>query len=90
MSDNIIDYEKLAEAIAKKLQAAAPPEKVLWDSKEAAKYLIISERHFMDCVCKTYGFPSPVQIPSSNGTKGRPRWYAIEVQAWVQQFKRAS
>lgn len=82
-----IDYEKLANAIALRLSSMPPPEKVIWDSKQCADYLCMSERHFIDKISKFSGFPTPIILPSEKG-KGHPRWFAQEVQECVAKHKR--
>lgn len=85
-----IDYEKLADAIATKLAAKVPADKVLWDGKQCAQYLVISEKHFVDKVSKSYNFPAPVRLPSETGRRAHARWYAAEIMNWINNFKQAS
>lgn len=84
-----IDYEKLAGEIAKKLRALPAPERIIWTAKQCAEYLGISERHYVDRLSKTYGFPTPIKLPSESG-RGHSRWYANEVQVWVVSHRNAS
>lgn len=88
MSD--IDYDKLASAIADKLAAAVPAEKALWDGKQCAAYLGVSEKHFMDRVSKSYKFPAPLKLPSDTGRRAHSRWYAAEIMDWVANHRQAS
>jgi len=87
--DNI-DYEKLADSIAKKLRLLPPPDKVIWESKQCAEYLRISERHYVDKVSKSAGYPLAIKLPTENGSRGHSRWYAQEIQEWVKKQKRAA
>lgn len=84
-----INYDELATAIAKKIHALTPAERVLWTPKQCAEYISVSERHFMDRVAKTHGFPKPIQLPSQKA-HGATRWLAVEVQNWVLSHKRVS
>lgn len=84
-----IDYEKLADSVARKLGLLPPPEKIIWDAKRCAQYLLVTEKHFVDKLSKCFGFPSPIQLPSSTGSRGQKRWYAAELQDWVNKQKRA-
>ena len=43
-----IDYDKLADAVAKRLSLLPPPEKIIWDAKRCAEYLGVTEKHFVD------------------------------------------
>lgn len=83
---NEIDYEKLADAIANKLRLLPPPDKIIWEAEQCAQYLRVSERHYVDRLSKSYGFPSPIKLPSEKG-KGHARWYAKDIQDWVLKQK---
>lgn len=85
-----IDYEKLADAIARKMVAAPPPDKVIWTADQCAEYLGISRRHFVDRVSKAWEFPAAIKLPTDNGSRGHDRWYAAEIQKWVGEQKKAS
>jgi predicted DNA-binding transcriptional regulator AlpA len=86
---NDIDYEKLADEIAKKMRVLPPPEKVIWTPEQCAEYLGVSKLHFVNRVSKIYGFPAPIKLPSEGG-RGHARYYAVDVQTWVSQQKKAS
>lgn len=85
-----IDYEKLADEIAKKLRTLPPPDKVIWTADQCAEYLCTSRRNFVDRISKTWGFPAAIKLPTENGSRGHDRWYATDVQSWVSQQKKAS
>lgn len=85
-----IDYEKLAEAIARKLSMKTPPDKVIWTADQCAEYMGMSRRHFVDKVSKTWGFPAAIKLPTETGSRGHDRWHAIDVQSWVSQHKKDS
>ncbi|WP_039917614.1 helix-turn-helix transcriptional regulator [Cellvibrio mixtus] len=84
---NEIDYEKLADAIAQRLQALPAQARVIWTAKQCADYIGVSERHFVDKVSKAFDFPAPIKLPSDRGKRGHARWYAVEVQDWVAGHK---
>ncbi|QEY15505.1 hypothetical protein D0C16_05665 [Cellvibrio sp. KY-GH-1] len=86
---NEIDYEKLADAVARKLQLLPPADKIIWTAKQCAEYLGVSERHYVDRLSKSHNFPAPIKLPSDSG-RGHARWYAIDIQEWVATHKRAS
>lgn len=90
MSEISYDVDLLALAIAKKLRTMPPPDKVLWDAKECAEYLRMSEKHFVDRVSKTMKFPKPIKLPSETGRRSHPRWYAQEIMEWVKVHKQVS
>lgn len=87
---NDIDYERLADEIAKKLRVLPPPEKVIWTPAQCAEYLGVSAQHFVNRVSKTFGFPTAIKLPSESGGRGHARYYAVDVQTWVSQQKKAS
>lgn len=82
-----IDYEKLADAIAQRLQALPSQARVIWTAKQCADYIGVSERHFVDKVSKAFDFPAPIKLPTDRGKRGHARWYAVEVQDWVAGHK---
>ncbi len=90
MTEQDINVDQLADAIAKKLRLLPPTDKVLWDAKECAEYLRMSEKHFMDRVSKTMKFPKPIKLPSETGRRAHSRWYASEVMDWAKSYKQAS
>lgn len=85
-----IDYDKLANAIAAKLQPQVPNDQVLWDGEQCASYLGVSAKHFIDRMSKSYGFPKPIKLPSETGRRAHNRWYAVELMKWVNQHRQAS
>jgi len=85
-----IDYEKLADAIARKMVTLPPADKVIWTPDQCAEYLGISRRHFVDKVSKSWKFPAAIKLPTDTGTRGQDRWYAVDIQAWVSSHKKAS
>lgn len=87
MNDRAFDVDLLADAIANKLRLLPPADKVLWDVRECAEYLRMSEKHFIDRVSKTMKFPSPIKLPSETGRRAHPRWYASEIMDWVRSHK---
>jgi len=77
----LIDYELLADAIAKRLPAqgatGAAPAEEYWSTKEIQVALKIKSRKTVYDVVKKKGFPEPKYF-----TKER-RWKATEVLAWA-------
>lgn len=77
-----IDYERLADAIAKRLRQQAQPAapatgEEYWSTKEIQAALGIKSRKTVYDVVKKKGFPAPKFF-----TKER-RWKASEVLAWA-------
>lgn len=85
-----INYNELADAIAKRMQQLPTPDQVLWSSKECASYLHVSEPHFMNRIAKGATFPAPIKLPSETGKRAHSRWFAVEVIEWVKQHRQAS
>jgi predicted DNA-binding transcriptional regulator AlpA len=90
VTEQDINVDLLADAIAKKLRLLPPKDKVLWDAKECAEYLRFSQKHFVDHISKTLKFPRPIKLPSEAGRRAHPRWYASEVMDWAKSYKQAS
>jgi predicted DNA-binding transcriptional regulator AlpA len=85
-----IDYEKFAEALAKKIIEQTPAlEKELWDSADGAKFFSVTRDYFTDKLSKTYGFPAAIKLPSE-GSRSRLRWFSADIKEWVKQQKLAS
>lgn len=76
-----IDYEKLADALAKRLKQSSPTAAAqaeeYWSTKEIQIALGIKSRKTVYDVVKKKGFPAPKFF-----TKER-RWMAAEVLAWA-------
>ena len=87
---NEIDYERLADAIARKLNTLPSANNVIWSVEQCAEYLGIGKRHFVDRVSKTWGFPSAIKLPTEKGSHGRDRWHAVEIQEWASLQKKRS
>lgn len=84
---NEIDYERLADATAQRLHALPAQAKIIWTAKQSSDYVGVSERHYVDKVSKTFDFPTPIKLPTDRGRRGHARWYAVEVQDWVNAQK---
>lgn len=84
---NDLDYDRLADAIALRLQTLPPRSKVIWTAKQCAEYIGVGERHFADRLSKAFDFPAPIKLPTDRGRRGHARWYAVEVQNWIEKFK---
>jgi predicted DNA-binding transcriptional regulator AlpA len=85
-----IDYEKLADSIARKLRLLPPPDKIIWTGKQAAEYLGMSAHNFVNRVSKSVNFPLAIKLPTDTGSRCQSRWYAQEIQEWVKKQKRAA
>jgi hypothetical protein len=59
----------------------------LWTVKEISAFLKRSVRHTRDRIVKSSGFPTEVLIPSPNGGRSNPLWYADDVLNWVKKHQ---
>lgn len=75
-----IDYEKLADEIAKRMEQQPKPEYVLWDGDRCAEYFHCSRKHFVDVISKKNEFPRPA-------CGSRSTWFASEVCNWAKSKK---
>lgn len=65
-----------------------PHSEQLWDAEDCAAYLRCTARQVTDRYSAHPSFPEPVRLPTDNANgRGHPRWYAVEVIAWVRQWK---
>lgn len=85
-----INYNELADAIAKRMQQLPPPGEVLWSAEQCAEYLRVSQPHFMNRMAKGVTFPKPIKLPSETGKRAHSRWYMSEVTAWVKAHRQVS
>ena len=81
-----IDYDLLAEKIAERIASAPPPESVLWDKVQCAKYMKYSTFHFSERIAAKPSFPKPINF--SEKSKGKKLWYAHEVMKWLAEQQR--
>lgn len=79
------DYDKLADALAKRLKKQVPIEVALWDKADCADYLKQSQRTFLDKTSKNHTFPASINVPNGVGGKSQSCWYAHEVIKWVRE-----
>jgi hypothetical protein len=77
-----IDYNKLADALASKINQT-PIDLQIWGNQECADYLKQSLRTFRDRTSKHYKFPKPIPFPSEKG-RAHGKWYAIDVINWAK------
>lgn len=83
IDDDQID--RLAATIANQMRLAPQNDEPLWDAQDCANYLKVSRRHFVDRVANVPGFPTRVQLPTAEGRRGHPRWFAKEVIKWLKK-----
>lgn len=76
---------QLAASIATQLRLAPQADEPLWDAADCAGYLKVSRKHFVDRIANIPGFPKRVQLPTAEGRRGHPRWFAKEVVAWLKK-----
>lgn len=82
-----IDEEQinhLATTIAHQMRTMQTDEP-LWDAQDCANYMKVSRRHFVDRIANSPGFPKRVQLPTAEGRRGHPRWFAKEVVKWLKK-----
>lgn len=62
-------------------------ELTLWNTSDVADYLGVTYKYASEYIVTHHTFPSAMRIPTKNGKKGHPRWYAGEVIQWVSSFQ---
>lgn len=85
MPNKIIDYDRLADAILRKVHAQPAPNKKIWDATDCALYLRVSTRHFAERISNHHTFPEPLKLPSATGKNAHRRWKATEVMQWLER-----
>lgn len=89
--DRITD--KLDQLIAAVLDTKLTPklrtDSVLWNTAEIANYLGVTYKYTSEYIITHHTFPCAMRVPTKNGKKGHPRWYAGEVIAWVAKHREA-
>jgi hypothetical protein len=84
-----IDYDKLADAIVKRLRLLPPADKIIWTADQCADYLGISRRHYVDRMSKTWGFPAAIKLPTDTGhaamTAGMQQTYSNGLRSTKRQ-----
>ena len=64
-----------------------PQERRLWTTTDVANYLGITYKYASEWIVTHHTFPDALRIPTKNGKRGHPRWYASEVMDWVAEQK---
>lgn len=82
-----IELSELVGAIAAQIPRI-PIEVDLWSAKEVADYLKVGERQVTERYAALPSFPKAVRLPTPEGKRGHPRWYASEVIAWTRKWQR--
>ncbi len=79
----VIDYDKLADMLAERVSKTPRNAKAIWGPNEAANYLKLARRQFVDRVSKHHSFPASINLPTICGRRCYPRWYADDVIKWA-------
>ena len=81
------DIDRLAEVIQRAVRPV-PLEHALWNAHEVANYLRCENpRQVTERYASREDFPLPVRLPTPQGTRGHPRWYAAEVIKWARKWQ---
>ena len=76
--------EKILLEILNELKTQSAENSEIWKSDDIARYMRLSLSSVQSRIICRSDFPRAVRIPTS-GTGGGRRWYAKEVQAWLQK-----
>lgn len=79
--------ERIVEELDKRIKPSIPIEHALWSTKEIGEYLQRPAQVVRDRIVCLPGFPEAIRLPIVDGGKGRPRWKAAEVIAWVESHQ---
>lgn len=91
-NDNLeIIISRLDQLIAAVINTKTAPqikiELTLWNTSDIANYLDVTYKYASEYIVTHHTFPGAMRIPTKNGKKGHPRWYAGEVIQWVSTFQ---
>lgn len=81
--------DRLAEAIAKRVQPAVPFSVQVWSTETIAAYLQRPPQVVRERIVCLPGFPAPIRLPVAAGSKAtaHPRWKAKEVIARTESHQ---
>lgn len=78
--------ERLASAVAQRIQPAVPFDMQLWDISTIATYIHRSEASVRERLACRPDFPKARRLPSETGRRGgHPLYKAAEVIDWVEK-----
>ena len=78
---------QLADAIAARIAAPIPIKIDLWSTVEIGAWLKHDPRYIRERVVCLPSFPRPIRIPAKGAISTGPRWRAVEVIEWAEQFQ---
>ncbi|MEV8471684.1 hypothetical protein [Ralstonia sp. UNC404CL21Col] len=84
---NVDLIDRLAEAVAERVQPTVPLNVRLWNCKLVAAYLHRAPSVVLERVVTLPGFPTAIRLPTTTGNKGQPLWKAAEVIAWAESHR---
>ena len=83
--------ERLDQLIAvildSKLRPRIQPDVILWDTKDISEYIGISYKYTCEYIVSHHKFPCAIRLPTKDGRRGHPRWYARDVIEWVNKYR---
>jgi len=85
-----MELAETLEALLTLLQPHIPVTVDLWDAKMVAAYLKVAPRRVTEYYARLDNFPAPIRLPSASGGRGHPRWKAMEVISWAEQYRERS
>jgi len=86
MSDDEF-IQKLAAALAAKLQPPIPVSIDLWDVATIARVLKRSESMVRNRLICLPDFPKAIRLPVASGGRGQPLYRATEVLKWIGKYQ---
>jgi hypothetical protein len=78
--------EKLAHALAGRLQPAIPLSIDLWDTATIGQFLKREAQQVRERIVCLPDFPKAIRLPSAKG-RAQPLWKAAEVIAWAERYQ---
>ena len=75
------------EELIKLIQPQIPVSVDLWDAKTIGAYLKVAPRRITEHYALLEDFPAPIRLPSATGGHGHPRWKAMDIVLWAEQYQ---
>ena len=63
-----------------------PVEVDLWSTNELGAYLKVSPNKVVERYAALPDFPKRIVLPTAEGGRSHPRWKALDVISWAEQY----
>ena len=86
MSDEIQEsINRIDQTLFKMWQIARLDNETMWEIKDVALYLNVSETQVRTWAKTVSSFPDAIQVEDDNGNQSHPKYAPEEIKAWIRQ-----